>query len=126
MRVRIEDDARSFLTVKSAEPGPSRQEYEYPVPLADAEALIALCQGSVLHKTRFKAPHAGRTWEVDVYSGDNEGLVTAEIELATEDEAVDLPGWLGPEVTGAARFYAARLAHHPFASWSDAERLAVG
>jgi adenylate cyclase len=126
VRVRIEDDARASLTIKSAESGLSRHEFEFPLKLADAETLIDLRQGSVLSKTRFHAPHAGRTWEVDVYSGDNAGLVVAEIELAGEDEAVELPPWLGREVTGAARYYAARLAHHPYASWSESERRQSG
>ncbi|MGH6922378.1 MAG: CYTH domain-containing protein [Propylenella sp.] len=122
VRVRIEDDARGVLTIKSAESGLSRHEYEFPLKVADDETLIALRQGSVLTKTRFHAPHAGRTWEVDVYFGDNAGLVIAEIELAAEDEAVELPAWLGREVTGAAQYYAARLAHRPYTSWSESER----
>lgn len=123
VRVRIEDAARGILTIKSAGPGLSRQEFEYPLALADAEALIALKQGAELQKTRFHAPHGGRTWEVDVYSGDNEGLVTAEIELESEEETVELPTWLGPEVTGARRYYASQLAQRPYAAWSGDERL---
>lgn len=122
VRVRIEDGARSVLTIKSAESGISRHEFEFPLKVADAEVLIALCEGSVLDKTRFHAPHAGRTWEVDVYSGDNAGLVIAEIELQSEEEAVELPPWLGREVTASARYYAARLARRPYAAWSDRER----
>ena len=122
VRVRIEEDSRGFLTVKSAEAGLTRQEYEYPVPVAHAEALIALCQGSVLRKTRFRSRHADRTWEVDVYSGDNEGLVTAEIEMSSAEDAVELPLWIGAEVTGSARYYASRLASRPFSSWSETER----
>jgi adenylate cyclase len=122
VRVRIEDDARGFLTVKSAVSGLSRAEVECPLNLPDAEMLMELSEGSVLWKTRFHTAHAGRTWEVDVYSGENAGLVTAEAELASEDEPIELPPWLGPEVTGAARYYSARLARRPYASWSDAER----
>ncbi len=121
IRVRIMDEAGAVLTIKSAKPGLSRQEFEYPLPLADAEALTELRQGSVLQKTRFHAPHAGRTWEVDVYSGDNAGLVIAEIELESEAATVELPPWVGREVTGEARYYAARLAARPFRSWSDAK-----
>ncbi len=126
VRVRIEDDQRGFLTVKSAAPGLTRTEIECPLDVSEAETLIELRQGSVLNKTRFHIRHAGRIWEVDVYSGDNDGLVVAEIELAREDEAVELPPWLGEEVTGAARYYAARLARHPYAAWSAAERRQQG
>jgi adenylate cyclase len=126
VRVRIEDDARGFLTVKSAKAGLSRAEIECPLKLTEAETLIELRQGSVLRKTRFHTAHAGRIWEVDVYCGENAGLVTAEIELASEEETVELPPWLGQEVTGTARYYAARLARHPYASWSEAERRQSG
>jgi adenylate cyclase len=121
VRVRIEDDARGFLTIKSAESGLSRLELEYALPLSDAETLIGLRQGSVLRKTRFLTRHEGRPWEVDVYFGDNEGLVLAEVELSSEKEAVELPSWVGREVTDSAQYYAARLAHRPYAVWSAAE-----
>jgi adenylate cyclase len=117
VRVRIEDGARGVLTIKSAEPGLSRQEFEYPLPLDDAETLMALSQGSVLDKTRFHVPHAGRRWEVDVYGGDNRGLIIAEVELESEAAAVQLPPWAGKEVTGERRYYASRLAQNPFRSW---------
>jgi adenylate cyclase len=117
IRVRIVDDASATITIKSANPGLSRQEFEYPLPLADAEALTGLRQGAVLEKTRYHAPHAGHDWEVDVYSGENAGLVVAEIELNDEAEVLDPPPWLGREVTGDARYYAARLAARPFLSW---------
>lgn len=120
IRVRIVDGKEAILTIKAAKPGLSRSEFEYPLPLADAEALTELREGSVLEKTRFRSPHAGRTWEVDVYSGDNAGLVVAEIELESEDASVELPPWLGREVTGDPRFYAARLAKNPFPTWAEA------
>ena len=126
VRVRVEDDARGFLTIKSAESGLSRHEFEFPLKLADAETLIEFRQGGELRKTRFLAPHAGRRWEVDVYCGDNAGLVIAEIELASEDETVDLPPWIGREVTGDAQYYAARLARHPYASWPENEQRPSG
>ena len=117
VRIRIEDESRGVLTIKSAEPGLSRQEFEYEIPLDDAEALMALRRGSLLEKTRFYVPHAGRRWEVDVYGGDNEGLVIAEVELESEDAGVELPPWLGREVTGERRYYAARLSRQPYLSW---------
>ena len=122
IRVRIIDGKEAVITIKSAEPGLSRSEFEYPVPLADAEALVKLRQGSELAKTRFRAPYAGRTWEVDVYAGENAGLVLAEIELENDTASVKLPSWLGPEVTGDRRYYAASLSRHPYRSWKSAER----
>jgi adenylate cyclase len=118
VRVRVGDDERAFLTIKSASPGLSRAEYEYPLPSSDARELIELRQGSVVEKTRFPVSHAGRAWEVDVYSGENDGLVVAEIELSSEGDAFERPLWLGREVTGEARYYAARLAQNPFRNWA--------
>jgi adenylate cyclase len=118
--VRIVDDAAAVITIKGARSGLSRPEFEYSVPVADAEAMTELRQGSVLQKTRFRALHAGHTWEVDVYAGDNAGLVIAEIELESEGAGVELPPWIGREVTGEKRYYAARLAAEPFRSWPDA------
>ena len=118
IRVRIIDDREAVITIKSAKPGLSRGEFEYPLPLADAQALAELRHGSELRKTRFRSPHAGRTWEVDVYAGDNAGLVTAEIEIESEKAAVELPPWIGREVTGDRRYYAAQLAQRPYRLWS--------
>jgi len=123
--VRITDGTDAVITIKSAKPGLSRSEFEYTLPTADAEALAKLRQGSVLQKIRFRVPHAGRTWEVDVYAGENDGLVIAEIEVESETAKVDLPLWLGREVTGERRFYAAQLSQHPFRSWAPAEQTEV-
>jgi adenylate cyclase len=123
VRIRVEDESRAVLTIKSAGPGLSRQEFEYEIPVEDAEALMALRHGSVLDKTRFHVSHEGRRWEVDVYGGENQGLVIAEVELESEHSAVQLPSWLGREVTGEPRYYAARLSREPYRSWSgEAER----
>jgi adenylate cyclase len=122
VRVRISDGKEAVITIKSARAGLSRSEFEYAIPVPDAEALSELRQGSVLQKTRFLSPHAGRIWEVDVYAGDNAGLVIAEIEIESETADIELPRWLGREVTGERRFYAAQLAQHPFRSWAETER----
>ena len=121
IRVRIVDEAAAFITIKGAKAGLSRQEFEYPAPLSDAEELVELRQGSELRKTRFRALHRERCWEIDVYDGDNAGLVIAEVELESEEASLDIPTWVGREVTGEARYYAARLAVHPFRSWSEAD-----
>lgn len=124
VRVRTEDGARAMLTIKSAAPGLAREELEYPVPLDHANSLVEMRQGAVLEKTRYAVSHGGHVWDVDVYDGENAGLVVAEVAVASEAEAasVPLPGWLGREVTGERRYYAARLSQHPFAAWSEAER----
>jgi adenylate cyclase len=92
----------------------------------EAEALIALRHGSVIEKDRYLVPHLGKTWEVDVFGGENAGLVIAEVELRDEDERVVLPTWVGLEVTGRAPYYNSSLAVHPFTAWPQEERAALG
>lgn len=116
VRVRIAGD-KAFLTVKGGTVKNSRLEFEYSVPAADAEQMLALCEGPLVEKTRYEIPHAGKTWQVDEYSGDNRGLVTAEVELISETEEVDIPEWIGAEVSGDPRYYNSNLAKHPFGSW---------
>ena len=96
VRVRTEDDANGVLTIKSADSGLSRAEFEYALPAADARELFQLRQGSVVEKVRFTVPFADRLWEVDVYSGENEGLVLAEIELRERGGRHRAPGLAGP------------------------------
>ena len=105
--------ARGVITIKGASSGASRSEWEYEIPADDADAMLAICEGPVLDKTRFEIEMAGRTWEVDVFAGANEGLVLAEVELDSEDAVVELPAWVGLEVTDDARYYNANLSRHP-------------
>ncbi len=122
VRVRIAGSA-AWLSVKSMTRGLSRSEFEYAVPLADAEAMLAtLCAGPRIDKVRYCVACGPHTWEIDVFDGDNAGLVVAEIELGSEDEAFDRPSWLGDEVTHLERYYNVRLVDRPYARWSDAER----
>lgn len=117
VRVRVEGEA-GRLNVKQAVLGSARAEFEYPIPIADAELMLAtLCRRLVL-KTRHLVPHAGHVWEVDEFAGDNAGLVVAEIELGRVDEPFERPDWLGPEVTDQARYYNHALAEHPYRSWA--------
>jgi adenylate cyclase len=109
VRVRIKDDA-AFLTVKSAGPAIRRQEFEYPIPLNDAEALLALRCGRLIEKRRHVVPHGALRFEVDVFSGDLAGLVIAEIELPDETTAFVRPAWLGEEVTDDPRYANVSLA----------------
>ena len=124
VRVRIEGES-AFLNIKSREAGPSRQEFEYEIPLADARALLALCVGGKIDKHRHYVQNAGHVWEIDEFHGDNAGLVVAEIELASVDEAFAKPDWLGAEATHAQRYYNLALASRPYSQWREDERLAL-
>jgi adenylate cyclase len=123
VRVRIAGD-EAFLNLKSRELGHTRQEFDYPIPVADARALLALCVGGVIDKHRHYVEHAGHLWEVDEFHGDNAGLVVAEIELHSAEEAFARPAWLGREATDAPRYYNLALASRPYSQWSEAERQA--
>lgn len=117
VRVRISGD-RANLNLKQATLDISRAEYEYDVPLADAEELLRHhCAGVPIEKTRYRIPFEGRTWEVDVFEGANEGLVVAEIELEDENAPLALPPWAGPEVSGDPRYLNTYLAQHPYRDW---------
>lgn len=117
VRVRIEDEARAWLTIKTARSGRERDEYEYMIPLEDALGMMSLAEGSVIDKVRHIVPHAGHEWEIDVFVGENEGLVIAEVELAEADTRLELPPWVGAEVTEDRRYYNASLANRPFRRW---------
>ena len=106
-----------YITVKGRSTGASRAEFEYEIPVADVDAMLALCIPPVIEKVRHRIDHSGRVWEVDVFSGANEGLVVAEVELPSEDVEVDLPSWIGDEVTDDPRYFNASLVAHPFRDW---------
>ena len=116
VRIRVAGD-EAFMTVKGVSVGATRVEFDYPIPLADAQAMLLLCDGPLIEKMRHVYQHAGTTWEVDVFAGDNAGLVVAEVELKTETQAFEKPAWLGEEVTHDARYFNSNLAAHPFALW---------
>ena len=116
VRVRVAGD-KAFLTIKGITTGASRPEYEYAIPVADADELLGLCVGPIIVKTRRLIEHAGFTWEVDEFFGDNAGLVVAEIELTREDQAFDKPDWIGLEVTEDPRYFNSYLSLHPFNTW---------
>ena len=119
VRVRIEGD-KAFLTIKGKSQGATRGEWEYPIPVAEASELLdTLCQPPLIEKFRRRIPAGPHTWEVDEFLGANAGLVVAEIELASEDEAFDRPDWLGSEVTHEARYFNSRLIRHPYSAWKD-------
>lgn len=119
VRVRI-DGERAFLTIKGKSVGASRGEWEYPIPVADAAQLLdGLCQQPLVEKVRRRIAVGPHTWEVDEFLGANAGLVVAEIELASEDEAFDKPDWIGREVTGDTRYFNSNLIRHPYSQWKD-------
>ena len=121
VRVRIAGDV-AFLNLKSRELGHTRQEFDYPIPLEDARALLALSVGGLVDKRRHLVEVEGHLWEIDEFLDANAGLVVAEIELEAADEVFTRPDWLGTEVTDEPRFYNLALATRPYSQWSEVER----
>lgn len=116
VRIRVAGDT-GFLTIKGQSQGASRAEFEYEIPLADAKQMLSLCDGPLIEKYRRKISYAGMLWEVDEFLGENQGLVVAEIELESEQQAFAKPDWLGEEVTQDARYYNSNLSINPFSNW---------
>lgn len=109
---------KGVITVKGLTRGASRDEFEYPIPVKDANELLdRLCERPLIEKTRFVVRHRGMTWEIDVFEGENRGLVVAEVELKREDQKVALPPWVGEEVTRDAQYFNSNLARNPFTRW---------
>jgi len=116
VRIRLAGD-EGFLTIKGKLKGLVRDEFEYPVPAADAEEMLTLCEGSLIEKTRYRLPQDDLVWEIDEFHGDNDGLVVAEMELPTPDHPFHRPEWIGEEVTDDRRYYNAELSVRPFREW---------
>lgn len=117
VRVRTYGD-RAFLTVKGTTSGLTRDEYEYEIPLADAnEMLDHLCENPPIEKTRYRIVYKGHTWEVDEFGGANKGLTVAEVELKDSKEHVELPDWIDREVSGDPRYFNSNLSSKPFSTW---------
>ncbi len=121
VRVRVAGDD-AWLNLKAGGFVASRQEYEYPIPVAEARELLALADGPLIDKTRHYVPHGELEWEIDEFHGDNAGLVVAELELEREGQEFSRPQWLGAEVTELRRYYNVCLVQHPYSAWTDAER----
>ncbi|HVN42445.1 MAG TPA: CYTH domain-containing protein [Steroidobacteraceae bacterium] len=119
VRVRVAAGAGT-LNIKGRVAGARRAEYEYAIPLAEAEELLALCSEGRIDKHRHFIPHAGHTWEVDEFFGENAGLIVAEVELDDESESLELPPWAGAEVTEDVRYYNSSLARAPWREWGTA------
>lgn len=117
LRVRLCDN-QGLLTIKGLTRGARRLEFEYPIPAAEAEQLLSdLCLRPLIEKTRYQVPYGGLVWEIDVFAGDNVGLVVAEIELEDETQPFAVPPWIGDEVTGDPRYYNANLILRPYSTW---------
>ncbi len=118
VRVRINDN-KGFLTIKGPTDtdGMSRYEFEHEISLDEAHELMKLCLPGSIEKERFYAEYADKRWEVDVFYGNNEGLIVAEIELSSPNEQLSLPDWVGEEVTGQKRYYNAMLTKEPYNKW---------
>lgn len=119
VRVRIEQE-RASLNIKSRTLGVTRSEYEYAIPLADAEDMLAhFCQRPLIEKTRYRVPYRGHVWEIDVFAGENAGLVVAEVELHSDEDSLELPDWVSEEVSDDARYYNVCLVKYPYTKWAE-------
>lgn len=118
VRIRLLGD-KAFLTLKGKNTGATRSEFEYEIPVKDANEMLAeFCSGPIIDKTRYLVEHCDHTWEVDIFRGDNDGLIVAEVEMQSENESVDIPTWVVKEVTGEDKYYNANLLNNPFKNWS--------
>jgi len=116
VRVRVAGD-KAYITVKGIAHGAIRAEYEYEIPVSDAEELLRMCEQIPIEKTRYYLPQEKHTWEIDVFHGQNQGLILAEIELDCEFEEIFIPGWVGDEVTDDIRYYNSYLSNMPYCKW---------
>ncbi|MBD3169985.1 MAG: CYTH domain-containing protein [candidate division Zixibacteria bacterium] len=119
VRVRVVGN-QGFITIKGIARGASRDEFEYEIPCPDANQMLdELCIKPLIEKLRYRVEHAGMIWEIDEFKGDNEGLLLAEVELEDENQAVELPRWIGQEVTGDPRYFNSNLVANPYTKWKD-------
>ena len=117
VRVRVAGD-RAFLTIKGLTVGAVRSEFEYEIPVADANQMLdELCERPLIEKTRYEVVADGLTWEIDAFAGVNDGLIVAEVELDDEAQEIVLPAWVGEEVTHDPRYFNSNLIAHPFSEW---------
>lgn len=117
VRVREVDDT-AFVTIKGITVGATRLEFEYAIPVGDARELLdELCERPLIEKTRHVVEHGNHTWEIDEFTGANQGLIVAEVELDEAEETIDLPPWIGAEVTDDPRYFNSNLIAHPYRTW---------
>ena len=120
VRIRIADK-KAFLTIKGKTIGCSCKEFEYEIPVVDAEQLLLLCEDQPIRKTRHEIPCGSHIWEIDIFHAQNEGLILAEIELSAENEEFTIPNWITREVTSNFRYYNSYLSANPFQAWDSLE-----
>jgi CYTH domain-containing protein len=117
VRVRTVDD-KGYLTIKGITVGASRLEFEYEIPVQEAEELLnEICEKPLIEKNRYEVEHEGLIWVIDEFLGENEGLVVSEVELQSEDQVFEKPAWLAEEVTGDPRYFNSNLTENPFTRW---------
>lgn len=118
VRIRIMNN-KGYLTIKGTTTGATRNEYEYAIPLEDARQMLNnLCEKPILEKHRYKINHDGMTWEIDIFHGENEGLIVAEIELEYEDQEFEKPDWVDMEVTDDPNYFNSNLVKNPYSQWN--------
>ena len=119
VRVRVSGE-QAWLNIKSKTIGVTRAEFDYEIPRADADSILdTLCSGTIVEKTRFLVEHGSHVWEIDVFDGENDGLIVAEVELSSEDEAFSKPDWAGQEVSDDPRYYNSVLSERPYRTWAQ-------
>ena len=119
LRARVVGD-QGYLTIKGPSFGNSRSEYEYEIPLEDAQEMLnSLCSSPLIEKVRYKVDHGEFIWEVDEFAGENQGLIVAEVELNDENQKVELPDWIGEEVSQDKRYSNSNLSKNPWKNWSS-------
>ena len=116
VRVRTIGD-KGYLTIKGLTVGASRMEFEYEIPLQDANELLNICEKPLIEKIRYTVEDGGMVWEIDEFAGDNQGLIVAEVELDSEDQQFPKPDWIGKEVTGDPRYFNSNLIKNPYTKW---------
>jgi len=122
VRIRVKGH-HGYLTLKGETTGASRLEYEYPIPVEDAEEMLNnLCSGPLIEKRRYEVEFKDHLWEIDLFEGENEGLVVAELELEEVDLVIELPNWVRVEVTGDPKYYNVNLLKYPYRCWSSDEQ----
>jgi adenylate cyclase len=117
VRIRVVGE-KSYLTIKGPTIKYSRLEFEYPIPVKDAQEILeTLCEPPFIEKTRYKIESGGLIWEIDEFDGVNKGLILAEVELNDENQQIELPNWIGQEVSDDSRYFNSNLVKHPFSQW---------
>jgi len=117
VRVRVKGQ-KGFLTIKGKNNNATRKEFEYEIPLSEAEEMLSLCEKPIIEKVRYEIINDKNLWEVDEFEGENKGLIVAEIELESEDESFEIPTWIGNEVTHDPRYFNSSLISHPYHKWT--------